>query len=608
MKGWNGQILRLDLSKGKSNIQCYDSSLALNFLGGRGFAIKILWDELRDGVDPLSPENKLVFACGPLTGLVLPCSGKLIVASKSPLTGGYGDGNIGSWAAVQLRKAGYDVLVLEGRAKKPSYLLIENKKVEILDARDFWGLTSNETIMEFKRKYGAEAGILTIGQAGEKLVKYATVISSGGRSGGRPGMGAVMGAKNVKAIIIMGSREISVDDSKGLKTLATEAFRSILKSPGYNFWRKQGTMAMIEWSQENSALPTYNFKEGVFDEAEKIDGNTMEALKIGQNGCPYCNMACGNIVKDSEGSLSEPDYENVAMLGSNIGLSDLQKIALLNRLADNYGIDTISLGNVIGFAIEASERKLINYDIDWGDFNGVKGLIEDIAFRRDLGNLLAEGTKNATEIIRGDSTRWAMHVKGLEISAYDCHVAPGMALAYGTSPIGAHHKDAWILGWEVSTDRGGYTETKVEKLIELQRIRGGMFECLGTCRFPWVELGFELERYPRFLKAATGIEMSLQDLYTIGDRVFNLIRAFWIKEYGTRWSKTLDYPPPRWFHETLTKGPFKGAILDMRKYEIMLQLYYKKRGWDQNGIPKEITLKKVGLEYVIQKLKKCYLK
>jgi len=202
----------------------------------------------------------------------------------------------------------------------------------------------------------------------------------------------------------------------------------------------------------------------------------------------------------------------------------------------------------------------------------------------------------------GEAAGWAMHVKGLEISAYDCHSTPAMALAYGTSPIGAHHKDAWVISWEVSVGREGYTEAKVDKVIELQRIRGGIFEALVTCRLPWVEVGFELDWYPRLLKEATGIATSQDELFVIADRVYSLMRAFWIREFKDQWSQALDYPPARWFDEPLTEGPYKGARLDREKYGEMLQTYYRKRGWDPKGIPTKATLERLNLGYVAQEL------
>ncbi len=603
MFGWNGRILHVNLSKEKAVADKYDAKMAKNFLGGRGFAAKILWDELKPGVDPLSPENRLVFAAGPLTGFALPSSGKLIVAAKSPLTWGYGDGNIGTLASVQMRKAGYDAVVVEGKAKNPIVLLIRDDAADFFDARELWGANSFETERKLAEPYGRMAGILCIGQAGENLVKYANIVSQEGRAGGRPGMGAVMGSKNLKAVIFIGSNELPSADAKEIKDLGDEAYREVLAKPNYVFWKRQGTMSTIEWSQENSVLPTCNYREGVFKKANGIGGFAMEKMKVSNRGCPMCNMTCGNVVKDSDRKESELDYENVAMLGSNIGLGNLKSVAALNRVADEYGLDAISLGNVLGFAMEASEKGLIKERLPWGKYKATRALITDIAHRKGyLGNMLADGVYAASQEIGNGSDRWAMHVKGLETSAYDCHTTPAMALAYATSSIGAHHKDAWVISWEVKTGREGYTTEKVDKVIELQRIRGGVFECLTVCRLPWIEVGFELEWYPKFLRAVTGVEMPWKTLDLIADRVFNLIRAFWVREFGSKWSAEMDLPPARWFEEPLTQGPLKGKKLDKAQFTNMLQAYYQKRGWDERGIPSGSTLTKLGLEDVAREL------
>jgi aldehyde:ferredoxin oxidoreductase len=586
----------VDLTKRKAVPQDYRREFAEKFVGGRGFAIKILWNELKKGVDPFSPENILVIAAGPLTGLSLPNSGKLVVASKSPITGGYGDGNIGSRAAVNLRKAGYDGFVLVGKAESPSYLIVEDDKIEIRKAGDLWGLDSFNAEKQLQEMFGRKAGILLIGPSGENLVRFATIVSQRGRAGGRPGMGAVMGSKNLKAVVISGSKGIPVENDGKLKRLAKEAYRTILESDNYDYWIRQGTLSVLEWCNENSTLPSYNFKEGVFEDAETLSGATMERLKVTRRGCPNCNMTCGNIIEDFEGRESELDYENVAMLGSNIGLGDLRKVATLNRMADEMGLDAISLGSSIAFAMEASEKGLISNSMSWGDYEEAKALVEDITYRRGVGALLAEGVKRAAEKIGGDSTGWAMQVKGLEISAYDCHLCPGMALSYGTSPIGAHHKDAWVISWEVSSGkRKEYNEAKADKVIEFQRIRGGMFESLVACRLPWIELAFDLEWYPKFMHTATGMKSSLEDFYTIGDRLYSLIRLFWAREFGAKWNRIIDYPPARWFDEPTSKGPLKGSVLNRDKYNSLLQVYYRKRGWDNRGLPTKKTAKRLGL-------------
>jgi aldehyde:ferredoxin oxidoreductase len=608
MYGWNGKFIRVNLSKGKVAADQYGASLAKNYLGGRGFAVKILWDELEPGTDPLSPFNKLIFAAGPLTGFALPSSGKLVVAAKSPLTGGYGDGNIGTQAAVQMRKAGYDATIIERRADKPTVLLIQDNSVEFLDGKDLWGLNSFETEKKLKALYGPTAGILCIGQGGENLVNYANIVCQEGRAGGRPGIGAVMGSKNLKAVVFLGSGDLPAAYPKEMKELGTEGYREVMTKPNYAFWKRQGTMSTIEWSQENSVLPTHNYSEGVFEKADAIGGFAMEKLKIGQRGCPQCNMTCGNFIKDSDRKNSELDYENVVMLGSNIGIGNLKQVAALNRVADEFGLDTISLGNVLGFAMEASEKGLIDEKIPWGGFKTTKALIADIAHRRGFrGNLLADGVRSAAERLGKGSSRWAMHVKGLEISAYDCHSTPGMALAYATSSVGAHHKDAWVISWEVKTGRESYSDAKVDKVIELQRIRAGIFESLTVCRLPWVEVGFELEWYTKYLHAATGLETTWKNLEVVADRIFNLTRCFWIREYGKNWGSEMDFPPARWFEEPITKGSLKGAVLDRAKYETMLQTYYQKRGWDERGIPTKTTLKKLELEDAAKQLKKVKL-
>ena len=610
MKGWNGRLLRADLTKGTTEVQEYSEEFAKKFVGGRGFAVKLLWDELKPGADPLGPENMLIFATGPLTGHIIPNSGKMVVSAKSPLTGGYADGNLGTQVSPNLRKAGLDAIVVTGKAERPSYLYIEDDNFEILDASGLWGLDSYKAEAKLKEKHGRAAGALLIGQSGENLCRIATVVSQEGRAGGRPGMGAVMGSKNLKAVVIRGTKELPTHDPEKLKELGKLGFDIIPKKDNYKWWKRQGTMATVEWCQEAGTLPTHNFREGVFDYAACIDGNTMEAMTVKQRGCPNCNMICGNIIIDTEGRESELDYENVTMLGSNIGIKDLKQVGTLNRMCDELGLDTIGAGSVIGFAMEAAEKGLIDLDITWGDFEGSKKLLKDLAYMRGIGATLGLGTKAAAEKIGGGSGDFAIQGKGLECSAYDCHLCPGMALSFGTSPIGAHHKDAWVISWEISTGRRAfYDPEKADKVIEFQRIRGGMFECLVTCRFPWIELGFELDHYPGYFEAATGVEMSLDDFWTLGDRVYALIRAFWVREFDGKWDRTMDYPPKRWFDEPLTKGVLKGEHLDREKYDGLLQAYYDKRGWDDRGIPTKETFEKLGLaEEAAELAKFIYLK
>ncbi|MHA2406667.1 MAG: aldehyde ferredoxin oxidoreductase family protein, partial [Candidatus Hermodarchaeia archaeon] len=365
MKGWTRQLLRINLTTKEATAEAYSKDLALQFVGGRGFAAKTLWDEVPRGADPLSPSNKFIAAVGPLSGLSMPNVGKTVVASKSPLTGIYGDGNLGSHFGSQLRRSGYDFVVVEGKAEEPSYVLIEDSDVSILDADQLWGIGAFEAEQKLEDKHGKSIGTLMIGQGGENLVKYAVVRSMMGRAGGRPGMGTVMGSKNLKALVAKGSKTPEIADLQAFRQLGRDGFKDIREKPGYDNWMTQGTMLVHSWCQEFSVLPSYNFKEGQFEHADALSGEAMEQLKVKTRGCPSCTMQCGHCIQDSEGKSAELDYENVALLGSNIGMRDLREVATLNRLADEYGLDTISLGNTIGFAMEASEKGMLDEKLDW---------------------------------------------------------------------------------------------------------------------------------------------------------------------------------------------------------------------------------------------------
>jgi len=605
MKGWTGQLLRINLTTKNAAPEEYSKDFALQFVGGRGFAAKILWDEVPRGTDPLSPGNKFIAAVGPLSGLSMPNVGKTVVAAKSPLTGMYGDGNLGTHFGSQLRRSGFDLVIIEGKAEDPCYVLIEDSDVSILDADHLWGIGAFEAEQKLEDRHGKNIGTLMIGQGGENLVKYAVVRSMMGRAGGRPGMGTVMGSKNLKALVAKGSRTPEIADVSAFRQLGRDGFKDIREKPGYDHWMTQGTMLIHAWCQEYSVLPSYNFKEGQFEHADAINGDTMESMKEKTRGCPSCTMQCGHCIKDSEGKSAELDYENVALLGSNIGLRDLREVATLNRLADEYGLDTISLGNTIGFAMEASEKGIIKEKLDWGDYQATRDLIQEIAFRKGpLGSMLAEGTHQVAKKLGKGAMDFAMQIKGLEVSGYDCHAAPGMALAFGVCSIGAHHKESWIITYEVDVGRETYDERKVDKIIELQRIRGGMFEQLVSCRFPWIEIDFDLEWYPKYFTAATGLNWKLDDFWNLADRVYSLVRAYAVREYNGEWDRTMDHPPVRWFEHPLSSGPLTGAKLDRDGYEKMLSWYYQKRGWDERGIPKKKRLTEQGLDWVIPELEK----
>ena len=373
-------------------------------------------------------------------------------------------------------------------------------------------------------------------------------------------------------------------------------------------------MMTVEWAQEASVLPAYNFREGVFDGFDKIGGNAMEKhYKVGQKGCPNCNMPCGNLNEIKEGPykgrIVEIDYENIGMLGSNLGIDNMSWAMTLNLYADEVGIDTIGLGSLLAYATEAMEKGYLSADktggikLEWGNGQAMLEMAEKIVKKEEFGKFLAMGHEAAVTELGKETEMFAIHAKNLPVSAYDCHAAPGMALAYGTSPIGAHHKDAWFISLEVKMGRDLITREKPEKLVWMQNVRGGFFENAVACRLPWIELGFDLEWYTKFLKAATGLEFTWNDLHNIANRTYALIRAFWIREKGG-WSRKMDFPPIRWFEEPLTKGPLAGAKLSYEGYNQLLDWYYEIRGWDKEGVPTRQTLKELKLDYVIPVLEK----
>ena len=606
MKGWTGNILRVNLSNKTFRKETYGEDFATKWVGGRGFALKILWDELKPGIDPLGPENKLIVALGPLAGIPAPNTGKTVVAAKSPLTGGYGDGNLGTRMTEQLRKAGYDALIVEGIAEKPTYLYIEDDKVEFLPADEVWGKGTYETNDWFYKKYGRGVGLLTIGPGGENKVLYAVIRSMEGRSGGRPGIGAVMGSKNIKAIVAKGTKEIPVADPKEIKEVGLGDLKKVGDLDKRTGWSKQGTTGVLAWCNEMAALPVRNMRKTFHPDAWKIDGERLNAARIATYGCPNCTMRCGIAIRDHEGREAEMDYENIGMLGSDLEIFELDQVASLNYLCDDLGIDAISAGAVLAFYADAIDHGAIEGDFRFGDAEKAKELLKLIVKRKGVGDFLAEGTMRMAQKIGKGSSDYAMHVKGLEISAYNCKFIPGMALSYGTSPIGAHHKESWVITFEIKyTTRESYGREKAEKVIELQRIRGGLFEFLPACKFPWVELGWGLEHYPVYFNKITGLSWTFDDFWKVSDRIYSLMKFFWAREFPD-WDRTRDYPPMVWFDPANADkdGIIAGKVLELDKYNQLLDHYYDIRGWDKRGIPTKKTAKDLGLEEEAKEVEK----
>jgi len=598
MLGWTGHILRVNLTDKTHKKESFTEEFARTWVGGRGFAAKILYDELQPGVDALGPDNKLVVALGPISGIPAPNTGKTVVAAKSPLTGFYGDGNLGTRVTEQLRKAGYDALIVEGKAERPTMLYIEDDRVEFLPADEVWGKGTFATNDWIYGKYGKGVGVLNIGQAGENLARYAVIRSMEGRSGGRPGMGAVMGSKLLKAIVVKGTIPIPQADPQGMKAAGTGDLKEVHKMDKDSGWSRQGTTGVLAWCNEVAGLPVQNFRKTSHPEAWKIDGERLEKARVATYGCPTCTMRCGIAIHDKEGHESELDYENIGLLGSNLNVFDLDQVGSLNYLCDDYGLDTMSAGCTLSFYADAIEHGATTGDFRFGDAERAKELLRLAAHREGkLGDLLADGSLRMARAFGHGSEAYAMQVKGLEVAAYNCKFIPGMALAFGVSPIGAHHREAWIITFEINqTTRDSYGPEKAAKVIELQRIRGGLFEYIVSCRFPWIELGWSVDNYPKYFNLVTGLDWTLDDMWKVADRVYALIKLHYIREFPNATRKD-DYPPAVWFDpgNADTEGPIANKYLEADKYDQLLQHYYDGRGYDDRGIPTKATLGKLGL-------------
>lgn len=598
MQGWTGHILRVNLTTRTHLKEAFTEEFAKTWVGGRGFAVKILFDELRPGVDPLSPENKLVVALGPISGIPAPNTGKAVVAAKSPLTGFYGDGNLGTRVTEQLRKAGYDALIVEGRAARPTMLFIEDDRVEFLPATEVWGQGTFATNAWIYGEYGKGVGVLNIGQGGENLVRYAVIRSMEGRSGGRPGMGAVMGSKLLKAIVVRGTHDIPQAHPATMKAMGTSDLKLVHKMDQDSGWSRQSTTGVLAWCNEVAGLPVQNFRKTSHAEAWKIDGERLDEARVATYGCPTCTMRCGITIRDREGHESELDYENIGLLGSNLNVFELDQVGSLNYLCDDYGLDTMSAGCTLGFYADAIEHGATEGDFMFGDAERAKQLLTAAAHREGtVGNLLADGSLRMARAFGHGSEAYAMQVKGLEVAAYNCKFIPGQALAFGVAGIGAHHREAWIITFEINkTTRDSYGPEKAAKVIELQRIRGGMFESIVACRFPWIELGWDLDNYPKYFNLVTGLDWTLDDMWALADRVYALLKLHYIREFPNATRKD-DYPPAVWFDPANadTEGPIAHKHLEADKYDGLLQHYYDLRGYDHRGIPTRTTLEKLGL-------------
>ena len=602
MNGYAGQMLRVDLTSRSVQREPLDPSMVERFLGGRGFGAYLLYTETKPGLDPLSPQNPLILSAGPLSGLLVPGAGKLDITTKSPLTGGYASANVGGMLAAELKYAGYDTVMITGAADQPVYLYIDDDKVEIRDASAHWGLGSLTLEKRLKEELGEDFQVATIGPAGENLVRYACITHDFGRQAGRGGVGAVMGAKRLKAIAVRGTHPIPVADLEAYREQAKAMFAACRSARGLKDWQLYGTAGTNSWSNAVGVFPTRNFRGGTIEGYENLSGEVMrQTIVVSDKACFACPSPCGKYshLQKRNVYVEGPEYETTALLGGNCGLTDIEEVAYANWLADELGLDSISAGNCIGFAMECYQRGVIGpedtdgLELRFGDSEAVFALLRRIAHREGIGDVLAEGVKRAAEKWGGGSEAWAVQVKGMEQSGYETHYAPSMLLAYMTCDVGAHHNRAWAVTYDLQVGRDGYTPDKAAKVIELQHIRP-LFDCLGCCRLQWVEIGLDLAYYAPMLQAVTGLSRSWEDLLTISERVWNLTRLYWMREipgFGRDW----DAPPARFYNEPAVGGASDGHKADWESIQALLDEYYRQRGWDEQGRPTPQTLARLGL-------------
>ena len=604
--GYGGSILKINLTDRKTAKEPTPDDLVRDYIGARGFIIRTLFNELRPGADPLGPDAKFITATGPLTGLFIPSSGKIQTGGKSPLTGGYGEANSGGHFPEELKLAGYDMIVLDGRSEKPCYIVVDDDEVRIEDAGELWGKGSFAVEEMLKANLGEDFQIATIGPAGERLVKIACITHDFGRQAGRTGLGAVLGSKKVKAIAVRGTKAIRVHDLDGLIKVGRRMYEQCFTNPAFELWQTYGTSAVVNWANRIGAFPTRNFQSGYFEQFTNISGPRMRKDIVEINkACFACAMCCGKYSHAKtdryDVHVEGPEYETTAMIGGDCALGSIKDIAYANHLCDDYGIDTISGGSIIAFAIECFEKGIITEKdtgglvLKFGDAESVFKLIPMIALREGIGDVLAEGSKAAAEHFGKDSARFAMQVKGLEQSGYESRRAPAMLLSYMTSDIGAHHRPSWAVTHDIATGRDT-AEGKAEKVIELQHTRP-LFDTLGVCRLPWIEMQVPVSDYAEAYRKATGIDYSEQDLLSISERIWNLTRMFWVREVPG-FGRAYDLPPARVYEDRLKGGSTDGGILERDKIEAMLDDYYNLRGWSTDGIPTDKKLKELGLDWV----------
>jgi len=608
MYGWRGKILRVDLTRGEVQEENLDPQTAKDYIGGRGFGIRYLLRELDPTCDPLGSENILVMAAGPLTGTAAPTGARYMVTTKSPLTGAVTCSNSGGRFPAELKKAGFDMIIVQGRANEPIYLWIDSDRAELRPAKHLWGKTTHETDAALREETHAEARTTCIGPAGERLVRFSAIMNDKDRAAGRSGVGAVMGSKKLKGIAVRGEGEIPLYDRKAFRDLVeklNKKFRDSLKG-GQHPLRLHGTAVTVMATQNYGVLPTRNFQQGTFEGWEGIHGETLtRKFLVRPKACFSCPISCGRVTKVDDpvfkGEGEGPEYETVYALGSDCGVGNLAAVTKANYLCNELGLDTITMGATIACAMELSERGYlpeadVGRKLRFGDAQALVDLTRMTGGREGFGDLLAEGSLRLA--IRYGHPELAMVAKGQEFAGYDPRGEQGMGLAYATSPVGASHMrgdPAYIelLGVPMLIDPLIWKD-KGQLVKDWQDVFA-IIDSAGLCVFFTVRNLVTPTRDIRpqgimeLLNAATGVGYDLDELVRAGERIFNAERIFLVRAGFSRKDDTL---PPRMLKQPMPDGPGKGMVCHL---EEMLNEYYPVRGWTPEGIPTPEKLRELGL-------------
>lgn len=617
MHGYMGKIVRVNLTTGAITEEFPDKQTLRDFLGGAGLATKYLYDEVPPGTDPLGPDNKLIFMTGPLTGTPSPSTGRFSVVTKSPLTGWWGQANSGGFWGRDLKRSGFDGIIFEGISTKPVYLILNEGKVELRDASHLWGKLTSETTKAIQDELGEDFNIACIGPAGENQVKYAAIMNdvkeaNWGRAAGRCGVGTVMGAKRVKAIACRGKIKINVADQEAYHKEAKQRVDWVNQSLLKMTLEVYGTAAMLDLVNQRGGFPTRNWQLGYNEHSEEINAEAInEKILVDRKACYACPIACARISdinsgKDKKERGEGPEYEALCPLGSMCMVHDLDIITKAHFLCNEYGLDIISAGATIAFAMEAYERGILtkektgNLEINFGDGQLVLDLLHKIAKREDIGDFLAEGSRNCAIELGNGAEKFAMQVKGLELPAYDPRASKVTGLAYAVANRGGDHMTAFIQGPAflslpfliVDAELGDDLVENKEDAGVLKQYEDAfqVFDAVSGCKF----MGMVMtgEDWAVLIASLLGEDYTEEDFRTTGERIYNLERLWNIREGLTRAEDTL---PPRLLEEPLPDGPAKGQVVNL---DPLLDAYYEYRGWDNNGIPTVEKLQELGLEWI----------